>query len=114
MVLVAHLELALVDLDDDFSLVVHGGGEGLVAVAGDQGVSRDYYLHPAALNLNSQGKWRRINQNDIVTIVIAGSHHLGSVVGGADGHDLIRIHRFIKFLIIEILLQHFLNFRNSC
>ena len=105
---VRQLALALQHVDLDRGLVVVGGGEGLRLLGRDRRVARDEHRHHAAERLDAERERRHVEQQHV--LLLAGEH--GALDGGADGHDLVRIHALVGLLAEEVL-DHLLDLRDA-
>ncbi len=109
LVVARELTLALVDLDEHGRLVVLGGGEHLGTLGRDGGVAVDELGHDAALGLDAEAQRGHVDQQDVLAVALddAGLH------GGADGHDLVRVHGLVRFLAAGQLLDQVLDGRHT-
>jgi hypothetical protein len=102
--------LALVDLDKHTRLVVAEGGEDLGLLGGDGGVALDESSHDTASSLDTDGKRRDIEKQDLAGGLGRGvARQDSSLDGSTVGNSLIGVNRLVGLLAVEEVGDHLLD-----
>ena len=106
-----HLALALEDADGHRVLIVLGGREHLALLGRDGGVAVDQPREHAAQRLDAERQRGHVEQEHVLDVAL---QHAG-LDGGADGHDLVRVHALMRLAAEEVLhrLDHFRHARHA-
>ena len=114
MVVLGHLTLSFEDLNEHTWLVVGVGSEGLLLLGRDGSVSWDQNGHDLTSSLNTLREWGNIEKEQVLDSLAALSGENGSLNSGTVGDGLIWVDGSVELLAIEEVLEHGLNFGNTC
>ena len=113
MVILSHLTLTLVDLDEDTRLVVSVGGEGLRLLGGDASVTGNEHSHDTASGLDTLREGRDIEEKEILDLVATLTHEDSGLNGGTVSNSLIGVDGAVQSLSVEEVGEHALNLGDS-
>jgi hypothetical protein len=106
--------LALVDLDKHTRLVVAEGGEDLGLLGGDSGVALDESSHDTTRGLDTDGKRRDVEKQDLGGRLGGGiTRQDGGLDGGTVGNSLVGVDRLVGLLAVEEVGDHLLHLRDT-
>jgi len=114
MVVLGHLSLSLVDLDEDDGLIVDSCGEGLGLSGWDGGVSINDVRHDTSLGLDTHGKWGNIEEEKLGGHLVSLSGEDGSLNSGSVGNGLIWVDGLVEGSSTEEITEHLLDLWDSC
>ncbi len=109
MVVLGHLSLSLVDLDEYYWLIVNTCGEGLGLSGWDGGVSINDIRHDSTLGLDTHGKWGNIEEEKLGGHLVSLSGKDGSLNSGSVGNSLIWVDGLVVGSSSEDVTEHFLD-----
>ena len=109
VVILGHLTLTLVNLDEDTWLVVSVGGEGLLLLGGDASVSWDEDGHDTTGGLDTLGKRGDIEEEEVLDLLGTFTLEDGSLDGSTEGDSLIGVDGSVELLSVEEVGEHGLN-----
>jgi len=109
VVILGHLTLTFVDLDEHTWLVVSVGGEGLLLLGGDASVSWDKNSHDTASGLDTLGKRGDIEEEEVLDLLGALTLEDGSLDGSTVSDGLIGVDGSVELLSVEEVGEHGLD-----
>jgi hypothetical protein len=101
VVILGHGSFTFEDLDQDSGLVISVGGEDLLLLGGDGGVSADQDSHDTSSGFNTEGQGGNVEQEEILDGFVTLAGQDGSLDGGTVGNGLIRVDGSVGFLSVE-------------
>jgi len=101
VVVLGHLSLSFVDLDQHSWLVVSVGGEGLRLLSWDGGVSVDDVCHHSSSGLDTHRKWGNIQKKEFLGLFVSLSGQNGGLDSGSISDGLIWVDTLVKGLSVE-------------
>ena len=102
------MPLALEHVDRHLRLVVGGGAEDLGLAGRDRRVPRDQHGHHRALGFHAQLSGVASSTRMSLTSPLA----MRALDGGPDGDHLVGVHRLVRLLAVEQILDHLLDHRH--
>jgi hypothetical protein len=105
VVVLGHGSLTFEDLDQDSGLVVSVGGEGLLLLGGDGGISADQDSHDTSSGFNTLGQGGDIQQEEVLDLFVTLAGQDGSLDGGTEGDGLIGVDGSVGLLSVEEVLD---------
>jgi hypothetical protein len=114
MVVLGHLSLSLVDLDEHYWLIVDTGGEGLGLPGWDGSVSINDVRHDTTFGLNSHGEWGDIEEEKLGGHLVSLSGKDGGLNSGSVGNSLIWVDGLVEGSSTEEITEHLLDLWDSC
>ena len=109
VVVLGHLTLTLVNLDHNTWLVVSVGGEGLLLLGGNAGVTGNEDGHDTTGSLNTLGKRGDIEEEEVLDLLTALTGEDSSLDGSTVGDSLIWVDGSVELLAVEEVLEHALD-----
>mmetsp|Transcript_8363 Transcript_8363/g.13275 ORF Transcript_8363/g.13275 Transcript_8363/m.13275 type:complete len:629 (+) Transcript_8363:30-1916(+) len=109
VVVLGHLALALVDLDQHARLVVGVGREDLRLLAGDRGVALDELRHHTASGLDTERERGNVEQEEILRLLRVNAGKDSSLHGSAVRDSLIGVDALVELLSVEEVLEERLD-----
>mmetsp|Transcript_14351 Transcript_14351/g.28331 ORF Transcript_14351/g.28331 Transcript_14351/m.28331 type:complete len:716 (+) Transcript_14351:183-2330(+) len=109
VVVLGHLALALIHLDEHTGLVVGVGREDLRLLAGDGGVALDELGHDTASSLDTEREGGHVEEEEVLGLLRVDTGEDGSLHGGAVGHGLVGVDRLVELLAVEEVLEELLH-----
>ena len=113
MVVLGHLSLSLVDLDEHDWLIVDTGGEGLGLSGWDGSVSINDVGHDTTLGLDTHGKWGNIEEEKLGGHLVSLSGEDSGLNGGTEGNSLIWVNGLVEGSSTEEVTEHGLDLWDS-
>ena len=113
MVVLSHLTLALVHLDQHAWLVVRVRSKGLLLLGWDTSVSGDQHSHDATGSLNALRKGSDIEKEKVLDLLTTLTLEDSSLDSGTVGDGLIWVDRSVELLAVEEVGEHGLDFGDT-
>ena len=101
--------LSLKDLDEDSRLVVRVGGEDLLLLGGDGGVTGDKDSHDTSSSLETEGERGDIEEEEVLDLLASLASEDGGLDGSTIGNSLIRVDALVELLAVEKVLEERLD-----
>jgi len=109
VVVLCHLTLALVDLDQHTWLVIGVRGESLLLLGRDASIAWNEHSHDTTGGLDTLGQRGDIEEKEVLHLFAALTAEDGSLNGGTVGDGLIGVDRSVELLAVEEVLEHRLD-----
>jgi len=113
VVVSGHLTFAFEDLDEDTWLVVSVGGESLLFLGGNAGVSGDEDGHDTTSGLDTLGKRGDIEKEEVLNLLGTLSGEDSGLNGSTESNSLIGVDGSVEGLSVEEVLKHGLDLGDS-
>merc|ERR1711872_106995 len=114
VVVSGHSSLSFKDLNQYTRLVIGVSGEDLSLILWNGGVPLNKSSHHTSSSLNTKRKRSNIKQKQILDFLRFISMKDGSLHSCSISNSLIRVDALVKFFLVEVVQQKFLDFGNTC